>query len=89
MVVTDEVINAIAASINITDRDEAARLVQAVAPHYRAGRLTWRALITACRFLYDGFDNYQTLNKAHLLREARAILHLGETAAARSRPAAA
>jgi hypothetical protein len=80
MVVTDEVIAAITTCINIAGHDEAARLVQAVAPHYRAGQLTWRALITACRFLYDGFDNYQTLTKAHLLREARAILHLGETA---------
>ncbi len=84
----DGVIDAIASSVNIIDRDEAARLVHTVLPHYRAGRLTWQALITACRFLYHGFDRYQAPTKAHLLREARTILRLGETAHTHSRPAA-
>lgn len=80
MVATDEVIDAIASSINIHSRDEAAQLVHTVTTHYPADRLTWPALIATCRFLYDGFDNYQALTKAHLLHEARTILRLGETA---------
>jgi hypothetical protein len=77
----DETIDAIAASVNILDRDEAARLVHTVVPHYRNGRLTSTGLLAACRLLYTGFDRYPLWTKAALLREARAILQLGDTAA--------
>ncbi|MFC4859258.1 hypothetical protein [Actinophytocola glycyrrhizae] len=43
MVATDEVIDAIASSINIHSRDEAARLVHTVTTHHHADRLTWAA----------------------------------------------
>lgn len=80
MIATDETIDAVASSINILNRDEAARLVHAVAPHYRNRRLTPAALLTACRLLYAGFDRYEAGTKAALAREARAILRLGENA---------
>ena len=80
MLATNETIDAIAASVNILDRDEAARLVHTVVPHYRNGRLTSTGLLAACRLLYSGFDRYSLWTKAALVREARAILRLGDTA---------
>jgi hypothetical protein len=75
---TDEAIDAIATSANILDRDEAARLVHTVVPHYREGRLTSTGVLAACRLLYPGFDRYSLWTKAGLVREARAILQLGD-----------
>lgn len=78
MIATEEAIDAVASSINILGRDEAARLVHTVAPHYRNGRLTPIGLLAACRLLYAGFDRYEIGTQAALAREARAILVLGE-----------
>lgn len=78
MIATDETIDAVANSINILDRDEADRLVHTIAPHYRDGRLTSTGLLAACRLLYAGFDRYDIWTKAALVREAQAILRLGE-----------
>lgn len=78
MIATDQTIDAVASSINIIDRDEAARLVHTVAPHYRNGRLNPTGLLAACRLLYAGFDRYAIGTKAALVREVRAILALGE-----------
>lgn len=79
---TPAVIDAVASSPNILDRDEAEQLVRLVAPHYRDGRLPTDALMAACRYLYDGFDRYQHTTQAALQREARTILRLGEDASA-------
>lgn len=78
MIAADPAIDAIASSINIADRDEAARLVHIVAPHYRNGRLPPTGLLAACRLLYAGFDRYEIGTKVALVREARTILALGE-----------
>ena len=81
MLATDETIDAIATSVNILDRDEAARLVHTVVPHYRNGQLTSTGVLAACRLLYPGFHRYPLWTKAAFVREARAILQLGDTAA--------
>lgn len=73
-------VDAIARSIHIHTTEEAEGLVVAVAHLYRDGQLTWKALIAACRFLYGGYDVYRPATKANLLREARGILRLAETA---------
>lgn len=43
-------------------------------PLYRHGRVTWPALIAACRILYVGYDHYRPNTKANLLLEARGLL---------------
>jgi hypothetical protein len=60
--------------------DEARELAKQVPPLYRDGRLTWTALITACRILYRGYDRYSAQGKANLLPEARHVLRVGELA---------